>query len=334
MLISPAAIAIRYGSTLPRIFGNVPVNLRTLRHFVAIVEAGSLTAAASAIPIAQPALTRQMRELESEMGVELLLRLPRGVRMTQAGVTFYESAQRMLAESARLKQKLARSQGSTQGTVALGVSPTLARLLMPGVFESCVDTLEGVVLRTREAFTPALLDWLERGVIDLAIVTNPDPGRPLIYQPLLAEPFALVSHVSMRIGPIVQAQQLTRIPLLMTSLHRGVVERQLASLGRDIRVESEIDSVDSIRELVSRGRWATIMPVSVFKESEPPAGIRLSEITGVQLNRQLALATRLETRSSVALSLVQELVTAEFAGLARRGVFSFGAVTQGGQERL
>ena len=75
------------------------MNLRTLRYFIAIADAGSLTAAAAAIPLAQPALTRQMRELETEMGVQLLQRMPRGVRLTQAGVTFYESAQRILAES-------------------------------------------------------------------------------------------------------------------------------------------------------------------------------------------------------------------------------------------
>ncbi len=259
------------------------------------------------------------------MGVQLLQRLPRGVRLTQAGVTFYESAQRMLAEAARLSQKLARSQQSTQATVVLGASPTLARVLLPGLFETCMNTLDGIVLRTREAFTPQLLDWLERGVIDMAIVTNPDTGRPLLLQPLLAEPFALVSHASMRIGPVVLVNQLARIPLLMTSLHRGIVERQLAQLGKQLNVQAEIDSVDSIRELVSRGRWATIMPVSVFKESQPPAQIVMSEISGVQLNRQLVLATRLEARSPAALSLVHELVDAEFSRLARHGVFSFGA---------
>lgn len=300
------------------------LNLRTLRYFVAVVDAGSLTAAALAIPIAQPALTRQMRDLEAEMGVQLLQRLPRGVRLTQAGVTFYESAQRMLAEAARLSQKLARSQQSTQATVVLGASPTLARVLLPGLFETCMNTLDGIVLRTREAFTPQLLDWLERGVIDMAIVTNPDTGRPLLLQPLLAEPFALVSHASMRIGPVVLVHQLARIPLLMTSLHRGIVERQLAQLGKQLNVQAEIDSVDSIRELVSRGRWATIMPVSVFKESQPLAQIVMSEISGVQLNRQLVLATRLEARSPAALSLVHELVDAEFSRLARQGVFSFG----------
>ena len=302
------------------------MNLRTLRYFVAVADAGSLTAAALAIPIAQPALTRQMRELESELGVQLLQRLPRGVRLTQAGVTLYESARRMLAEAARLTQKLARSQQATQATVVLGVTPTLVRLLLPGLFETCMDLRDSVVLRCREAFTPELLDWLERGVIDMAILTNPDSGRALTMQPLLAEPFALVSHASMRIAPVVTLPQLARIPLLMTSLHHGIVERQLASLGKPLNVQAEIDSVDSIRELVLRGRWATIMPVSVFKETEAPAQMVMSEISGVQLNRQLVLARRMESRSPAALSLMHELVDAEFSRLARRGVFSFGAM--------
>jgi LysR family transcriptional regulator, nitrogen assimilation regulatory protein len=290
-----------------------------------VADAGSLTGAAAAIPIAQPALTRQMRELETEMGAQLLQRLPRGVRLTQAGVTVYESAQRMLAEAARLSQRLERSQSSSQATVVLGVSPTLARLLLPGLFETCMGLQDSVVLRSREAFTPELLDWLERGVIDMAILTNPDSGRALSMHPLLAEPFALVSHTSMRIAPVVTPAQLARIPLLMTSLHRGLVERQLALLGKPLNVQAEIDSVDSIREMVSRGRWATLMPVSVFKESEAPAQMMMSEVSGVQLNRQLVLATRLESRSPAALSLLHELVGAEISRLARQGVFSFGA---------
>lgn len=300
------------------------MNLRTLRYFIAIADAGSLTAAAAAIPIAQPALTRQMRELETEMGVQLLHRMPRGVRLTQAGVTFYESAQRILAESVRLRQRLSHEQSPGRSTVVLGASPTLARVLLPGLLENCFNTLENIELRTREAFTPALMDWLEKGVIDMAIVTNPGSGRALSLQPVLGEPFALVSHKAMRVGPVVSVNQLTRIPLLMTSLHRGIVERQMLALGKQLNVQAEIDSVDSIRELLLRGRWATIMPVSVFKDIQMYPEITMSEISGVQLNRMLVLATRLESRPSAALTLVNELVDAEFSRLMRAGVFSFG----------
>ncbi len=217
------------------------MNLRTLRYFVAIADAGSLTAAAAAISIAQPALTRQLRELEADLGVPLFHRMPRGVRLTQAGVTLYEAAQRILGEAQRVRQRLASQASDTQTTVVLGVSPTLARVLLPGLFETCMRTLQDVQLRSREAFTPELLDWLERGIIDMAVVTNPGIGRSVSLQPLLGEPFALVSHVSMGMGPVVSLAQLAKIPLLMTSLHRDIVERQLLPLGKTLNVQAVLE---------------------------------------------------------------------------------------------
>ncbi|MDP3799518.1 MAG: LysR family transcriptional regulator [Polaromonas sp.] len=309
------------------------MNLRALRYFVAIADAGSLTAAATAISIAQPALTRQLRELEVDLGVQLLQRTPRGVLLTPAGVTLYESAQRMLAEATRVRQQLARPQDTSVTTVVLGASPTLARVLLPNLFESCHRSLAGVQVRAREAFTPALLDWLERGMVDMAIVTNPEAGRRLTLHPLLGEPFALVSHKSLHVGPAVSVSQLARIPLLMTSLHRSIVEKQLLPLGGQLNIQGEIDSVDSIRELVMQGHWATIMPVSVFKEPRAAETVVMSEVSGVQLNRLLVLATRTERQDNNALHVVREMIESEFARLARRGVFSFGSGTVPGDIR-
>ncbi|MDM0033673.1 LysR family transcriptional regulator substrate-binding protein [Variovorax sp. J22P271] len=94
-----------------------------------------------------------------------------------------------------------------------------------------------------------------------------------------------------------------------------MVERSLAPLGGRLHMEAEFDSVDAIRELVRQGRWATMMPVSVFKE--PRAGaVRLSEISGAQLHRMLVLATRVERAQSPALVVVRDLVRAEAARLA------------------
>jgi LysR family nitrogen assimilation transcriptional regulator len=313
-----SAISFRDGDTR-----KTRMNLRALRYFVAIADAGSLTAAAAAVAVAQPALTRQLRDLEQDLGVQLLLRLPRGVRLTPAGVTLYESAQRMLAEAARVRQLLASRHADEQPSVVLGASPTLARVLLPGLFESCLRAVSGIQLRAREAFTPALLDWLERGVVDMAIVTNPEPGRPLSLYPLLGEPFALVSHPSLKIDPVVPVRQLAGVPLLMTTLHRNLVDRQLQPLGARLQLRAEIDSVDSIRELVLRGPWATLMPISVFKEPAAAMGVVVSEISGVQLNRLLVLATRIESWDSSPQLALKEIIEAEFARLARAGMFSF-----------
>ncbi|MGA0795398.1 MAG: LysR family transcriptional regulator [Quisquiliibacterium sp.] len=323
------------------------MNLRTLANFVAIADAGSLTAAAAAIPIAQPALTRQLRELETELGTQLFQRLPRGVRLTAAGIVLYEAArqaslawdqtvtlpqlhssvlyetaQRVLADIARTRQRLSQDRGGSRSTIVLGASPTLARVLLPGLFERWIDAQDSIELRSREAFTPQLLDWLERGQVDMAIVTNPERGRRLSLHPLLGEPFALVSHARMGMARIVSVEELDSIPLLMTSLHRGIVDRQLMPLARQLRLKAEIDSVDSIRELVLRGRHATIMPVSVFKDAGRDTGIQMSEISGVQLNRMLVLASRIERVQDPALATAREQVENEFSRLVARGVFS------------
>jgi LysR family nitrogen assimilation transcriptional regulator len=102
------------------------------------------------------------------------------------------------------------------------------------------------------------------------------------------------------------------------------VEQQLRPMGKKLEVRALIDSVDSIREMVIRGKWATIMPVSVFKAHPLPPELALSEISGVQLNRLLVLATRADPRPPPALALVQEMLDAEFSRLVRQGTFSFG----------
>lgn len=299
------------------------MNLRALRYFVAITDAGSVSGAAPVVSVAQPALSRQLRELERALGTRLLLRSSRGVRLTAAGVMFYESAQRILAESARLRQRLAARSEWKAATITVGASPTLGRVLVPGLFERCHKSLSGVHLRVREAFTPILLDELEHGLIDVAVVTNPETERSLAMHPLLGEPFALVTPAARGFKPVVPLSQLRRTPLLITSLHRRIVERQLASMGGRLNIHAEIDSVDSIRELVLQGRWSTIMPVSVFKDPRIAAAVTLSEISGVQLNRLLVLATRLDRQESAGMAIVRQLVQGEFARLSRQGIFGF-----------
>ncbi len=303
-----------------------PVNLRTLRYFVAIADAGSLTAAADALSIAQPALTRQMHDLERELGAQLLLRTPRGVHMTNACAALYQSAQRMLAEAQKIRTQLESPAAGAAAAVTLGASPTLSRVLVPGVFEQFQRSISGVTLTVREGFTPTLVDWLQKGVIDLALITGGGAtiGRRVAVQSLLGEPFALVVPRSQKLGAVVPVSQLPRIPLLMTALHRSIVEHDLAPLGIRLNIRAEIDSIDTIRALVLQGPWSTLMPISVFKGLPPGHDVVLSEVSGVQLNRQLLIATRIERNEASAVALLRDLVQAEVVRLTQLGMFSFG----------
>jgi LysR family nitrogen assimilation transcriptional regulator len=300
-------------------------NLKALRYFVAIVDAGSFTAASTAIAIAQPALTRQIRELEESLESQLLLRLPRGVRMTAAGVTLYESAQRILSEADRVTQNL-RNGLSEAASVSLGVPPTLGRVLLPGLFKSCLQLPGALPMRAREAFTPALLEWLERGIVDMAIVTNPPAGRKFLLRPLINEPFALISSEKKGQPQSLRVGQLSELPVLMTSLHHGIVEHQLRALNVDLKIEGIIDSVDAIRELVIKRGHSTIMPVSVFKDDQDSQTIQITEISGVQLSRTLVLAQRRERDKTVDYNMVEQLIDSEFSRLSRLGAFSLHGV--------
>ncbi len=298
------------------------MNFRALRYFVAIADAGSFTAASHVLGIAQPALTRQLRELEAELGTELLIRSAKGVRLTQAGVTLYESAQKILAEVGKARQRLVSRRSPAPSQIVLGTSPTLARLLLPGVFAQFERMQTGIQLRAREAFSPNLLEWLAKGVIDVAVVTNPEPNPAFSFQPLLGEPFVLVSNAAMDFPPIVSVKQLSKIPLLITSLHRSILERQLLSLGGSLAIKAEIDSIDAIKELVLTTPCATVSPISVYKNERFSGGIRISEVSGVQLNRLLVLASRIEQQDHSGLMTVREMIESEFARLQREGLFS------------
>jgi LysR family transcriptional regulator, nitrogen assimilation regulatory protein len=305
------------------------LNLRAMKYFVAIVDAGSLTAASEAIGIAQPALSRQMRELEKDLGVQLLHRTPHGVHLTQAGATLYEASCRILSDTQQVREQLTgRLQNTRKASVVLGISPTLARLLVPGVFARCRSSPDDVKLTVHEAFTPVLLDWLERSVIDVAVVTNPEPGRALTMHTLLGEPFALITQVSRRLSPLISLSELARIQVLMTTIHRGIVELQLAPLGGRLNVQSEIDSVDAIREMVLQGQGSTLMPVSVFADPRAQHPVMMSVVSGAPLNRVLVMATRIKHERNFALSLLKDIIVAELAELTRAGTFNLAPVHQ------
>jgi LysR family transcriptional regulator, nitrogen assimilation regulatory protein len=301
------------------------MELRSLRYFLAVVDAGSFNAASSAIAISQPAITRQIHDLETDLGVTLLHRTSRGVRLTPSGATLYLAAQKIVAEANRARAVLDSSRHSgAELPVVLGASPTVARILVPGVFAMCQETLQTVRLSVREAFTPTLLDWLVKGLVDVALVTQTDEPvtQPVTMQPLLSEPFALVCPASRSAPPVVHASDLASIPLLMTTLHKTLMEAELARIGCKLNVQAEIDSVDSIKELVLTGHGCTLMPISVFR-AQRGSNVTLSEIAGTQLQRQLLVATRIEKNEAPGTSLLRDIVAAEADRLSRSGIFSF-----------
>ncbi|MCW5575620.1 MAG: LysR family transcriptional regulator [Burkholderiales bacterium] len=299
------------------------MDLRGIRYFVQIAELGSITRAAQHLRVAQPALSRHIRALEEELGAPLLLRLPRGVRLTTAGRQFLDHCQRILRELDRAQDGLRSGGGAAQGRVILGVSPTTGPLLLPGVVERMRRQCPQISLKVVDGFSNQLYDWLQAGRADIAVLTNPVNSRSVAVTPLISEPIVVYAKAQARASRrFFTVAELARTPVVSTEAIRIIADEQLQRHRARVSVEAEIDAVEAIRRLVLRGTSIALMPVSTFHEDVAAGDITATPVADANIHRILTLGRQAERRASAAVDEVVQIMTAEVRALAEDGVFS------------
>jgi LysR family transcriptional regulator, hydrogen peroxide-inducible genes activator len=164
--------------------------LKQLRYFVALAEAGNFSLAATKVHITQPALSLQIKELETNLGTRLLDRLPRDIRLTRAGAEVLTRARQILAEVGDLEQAVRWSEGLA-GRLQLGVIPTAAPYLLPLALTRIRSRDLTLDIRVREAQTGELLDGLLRGRLDAIVIALPVTYAGLVAEPLFEDRFLL-----------------------------------------------------------------------------------------------------------------------------------------------
>lgn len=299
------------------------MDLRGIRYFVQIAELGSITRAAQHLRVAQPALSRHIHVLEEELGVPLLVRLPRGVRLTTAGRQFLDHCQRILRELVRAQDDMRSGTASAQGRVILGVSPTTGPLLLPGVVERMRRQCPQISLKVVDGFSNQLYDWLQAGRADVAVLTNPVNSRTVKVTPLISEPVVVFAKKQPRsTRRFFTVAELARTPLISTEAIRIIADEQLQRHRTRLQVEAEIDAVEAIRRLVLRGTSMALMPISTFHEDVTTRRLSAWPIADASIHRILTLGQHAERRPSAAIDEVAQIVAAEVRTLAEGGVFS------------
>lgn len=299
------------------------MDLRGIRYFVQIAELGSITRAAQHLRVAQPALSRHIHALEEELGVPLLVRLPRGVRLTTAGRQFLDHCQRILRELGRAQDELRSGAAVAQGRVILGVSPTTGPLLLPGVVERMRRQCPQISLKVVDGFSNQLYDWLQAGRADVAVLTNPVSSRSVKVTPLISEPVVVYAKAQPRNSKrFFTVADLARTPVVSTEAIRLIADEQLQRYKARVRVEAEIDAVEAIRRLVLRGTGMALMPVSTFHEDVAAGKLTAWPIADANIHRILTLGQQADRRPSAAIDEVAQIMTAEVRALAESGVFS------------
>ena len=298
------------------------MDLRGIRYFVQIANAGSITLAAAQLGIAQSALSRHVRIIESDLGAPLLVREPRGIRLTVAGMQFLERCQRVLREITLAREELRSHREVPRGNVVLGMPPTLGPLLLPGSIERARQNCPQVALKIVEGYSTNLFDALLAGHIDLAILMDPPVSRAITLRPLVSEPIVVLMSAKARDARrFFTMEELAKTPLIVTAAVRGIIEEQLRRVGAKPIIEIELGAIEAIRRLLLRGIGVSVVPVSVFHDDIRAGRLVAYPIADGDFRRMLYLAQSIERKYSAAVDEISRILEAETNALIGLGAF-------------
>jgi LysR family nitrogen assimilation transcriptional regulator len=246
--------------------------------------------------LAQPALGAQIRQLEKELDVELIVRHSRGVSPTPAGKLLYRHAQRILDGVEQARYEVSALKANKQLQLRLGVSPSMVLVMGPDLLMDAAREMPDITISLEEERSPVLLDALESGQLDLAFLYNVEDRPELERRALLEEDFLLFTAPSEAPAEdTVGFAEALRHDLVIGGKRSGVrniVEAEAQRLSLEVRLAYEVHSVSSMKTMVARGAASTIMPYSLLANELRTGVLAGRRIVRPQLTRTLYIVRR------------------------------------------
>jgi len=271
------------------------MDLKQLRTFLHVADLGSLSRAAKRLRLSQPALSRQIKLLEEEVGEALLSRTGRGVEITEAGEVLARRASRILSEVERLHADMSDYKGRISGEVVLGLPPSAGLAVGGPLIERYRATYADVKVRVVQMMSGNVQDALLDGRLDLGIIYEGAPAKRLRAERLWSEELYLVGNQEAGIekdAPVSFAD-VCKHPLVLSAPRHGLrqileVQAVKDDLNLDVAVES--DSLSMILELTRRGLGATVLPLVACRDDLEKGSLFAAPISTPKLERISSLA--------------------------------------------
>jgi LysR family nitrogen assimilation transcriptional regulator len=271
------------------------MDLKQLDYFVHVADASSFSKAAQLLSIAQPALSRQIRALEVELRQTLFLRNGRGVTLTPSGARLLAHARGLVQQAERVRAELDESRNAPLGRVALGVPPSVSRVLSGPLVAEFRTRFPRANISIAEGLTVHILEWLTLGRIDVGVVYNPPASPTVELRSFVGQKLYLIGAKRAGKGAAgVELRKLPGYPLIIPSRPhtiRMLVESSLSALGLKATIAYEIDGVRAILDLVERGYGYAVLPRLALIEAGPAARLAARPIVRPALRSVLAVAT-------------------------------------------
>jgi LysR family nitrogen assimilation transcriptional regulator len=272
------------------------MDLKQLSYFVRVAEMGSFTRASIVLDIAQPALSRQVRLLEVELRQNLLIRNGRGITLTEAGKVLLEHSRGVLHQMERLREELSRVRGSLAGRVAVGLPPTLGRILAVPLTREFKARMPDATLAIVDGLSKTMQESLLTGQLDIALVYNALPAPGIELRPLLQDELLLVQGRLDQVaenGPV-ELADIADYPLIIPGRPNALrmhVETALLNISAQPRIAMEVNSVATILDLVADGVGCAILSPHAVLTAAQPERFTLRRIVNPGLFPLLSLAT-------------------------------------------
>ncbi|MDX2051374.1 MAG: LysR substrate-binding domain-containing protein [Polyangiaceae bacterium] len=292
------------------------MNLNQLRVFAAVANHGSLTAAARALRVSQPAVSKQLAELEGALGLSLLDRLPRGVLLSEAGEALRRHATTIFAAEQAAELELAELSGLSRGALAIGASTTIGNYLLPPLLAAFRESHPQVHLsveinNTRDVQGKVLEGQLDFGLTEGLVSTSAVDAEVVAHDEIV-----LISGTRgvRPKGPLASAAELVKYPILFRepgSGTRDVVEAALLSRGISINPVMSLGGTEALKNAVASGLGLAFVSKLTIELELSTRHLLVVPIRGLELRRGLQLITHKGKRLSSAAQAFVELLRGE-----------------------
>jgi LysR family nitrogen assimilation transcriptional regulator len=270
------------------------MNLRQLKYFIEVVEAGNMTRAAEQLHVAQTALGMQIRQLEEDLGVALLVRHSRGVEPTKAGSLLHARARAILQEVEQARKDVRACEREDSEAIRFGITPALMLVCGTEIAMMVRGQLPNVFLSIVEAMSHVLIEMLARGDVDFILCYDVPDLPQFSRTALLQDDLVLVTPPRAGNGkpiPFVEAlEEIIAMPEEGDSV-RAVVARTARDLGLELKVVYEVRSISAMKSLVMRGAASAVLPYFAALDEVRAGKLDARPITMPPVKRTLFLAS-------------------------------------------
>jgi len=293
------------------------MDLRQLRYFVGIVQAGSLSRAADQLHVAQSAISHHLASLESELDRQLVTRGPKGILLTEAGGVLYRHAEAILRQVEIAKEDALSAQNVASGRVSIGFPVAQASLLGYELLLRIRKSYPQILLHITDANSALLRERLVNGRLDMAVLLIEQPERGLAVEPLVVE--ELFYATADRDNSPIRLADAAKLPLLVPGPGSGIqraVHEAFNKQGLTVTPIGECDTMTTLRRLVASGIGNSIMTWCALHDGDPKIALNYRRFADAKLERTVSLCfseagLRSPAIEAVALtvkSLVREMI--------------------------